>query len=328
MIKVIIYGTGAIANFLIEYIRYEKVKVVAYADSYSSDTQVRGVKVIKEKDIIKEEFDYIIIAFGNVRKGIENLSIIGIDPKKIIAYSPLADVRYYEKMFTICNEDARTYLNDDLLNDIFDLEPIKYHLCAMHTYKNYYEIIERDYVREQTLALISEEIKRKKIEGEVAELGVYKGEFSKKINSLFCDKIIYLFDTFEGFDGGDVKQDITLLTSNTELLKFKDTTAEAVLSSLPYPEKCIIKKGYFPDTFDLKDVKFSFVSIDVDLYQPILLGLKIFYPLLTKGGYIMIHDYNSEGYKGVKKAVIDYCDMNEVSYIPLPDNCGSIVITK
>lgn len=42
----------------------------------------------------------------------------------------------------------------------------------------------------------------------------------------------------------------------------------------------------------------------------------------------MIHDYNSEGYVGTKKAVDKYCAKNGISLLPIPDNCGTAIITK
>lgn len=328
MLDIIVYGTGAIANYITEYVNKKKARIVAYADSFQYGSEINGIKVINDEDILDETFHYIVIGFANVGKGFENLINLGVEKEKILAFTPMSDENYYDKLFNNCNSNLRSYLQDECIQEIFDLENIKYHLCAMHTYKNYTEIIGQDYVREQTFGLIAEEIQRKRVPGAVAELGVYKGDFAKKINKLFSDKKLYLFDTFEGFHNNDVSQDNTLLMKSTEYCKFKDTTIENVLQKMPYRDNCIIKQGYFPDSFDLGKETFAFVSIDVDLYQPILRGLEIFYPRLEKGGYIMVHDYNSGGYKGTKKAVIEYCDKNGISYVPLCDNCGSIVISK
>jgi O-methyltransferase len=70
------------------------------------------------------------------------------------------------------------------------------------------------------------------------------------------------------------------------------------------------------------------VSIDTDLYDPIYNGLQYFYPRLVKGGYIFIHDYNNDAYLGAKKAVQQFCAENNISFVPLPDSCGSAIITK
>jgi O-methyltransferase len=61
-----------------------------------------------------------------------------------------------------------------------------------------------DYIRLSTLELISFEIVKKDLKGNVAELGVYKGKFARYLNHFFPDRKLYLFDTFEGFDNRDV----------------------------------------------------------------------------------------------------------------------------
>ena len=53
-----------------------------------------------------------------------------------------------------------------------------------------------DYYRDSSLDLVSKIILENNIKGECAELGVYKGEFAKKINKVFPEKKLYLFDTF------------------------------------------------------------------------------------------------------------------------------------
>lgn len=179
-----------------------------------------------------------------------------------------------------------------------------------------------------TLRLISDEIYSNEIQGDVAELGVYKGEFSKYINESFKDKKFFLFDTFEGFNKEDINKEIENKYSNVTTNEFNDTSIDIVLNKMKFSENCIVKKGYFPKTaLDVKN-EFCFVSIDVDLYVPILEGLKYFYPRLLKGGYIMIHDYNSTRFFGTKQAVREYCKVNQISYVPINDLCGSIVITK
>lgn len=174
------------------------------------------------------------------------------------------------------------------------------------------------------LELMTREIKNYNIEGSAAELGVWKGDFAMMINHYLPDKKLYLFDTFEGFDERDAEVDRAEKFS-TASYDFSQTSEELVLSRMEHPENCIIRKGWFPDTAEGVDDKFCFVSLDTDLYQPILAGLKFFYPRLVKGGAIMIHDFNNKkDYPGVRQAVRDF----GVSYVCLPDACGSAVIVK
>ncbi|GCD09003.1 TylF/MycF/NovP-related O-methyltransferase [Clostridium tagluense] len=179
-----------------------------------------------------------------------------------------------------------------------------------------------------SLKLVCIEIKEKKIKGNVAELGVFRGDFSKKINRIFSDRTLYLFDTFQGFDEKDVELEIDNGYSNAVKGTFSDTSEMIVLNKMLYKDKCIIKKGYFPDSLNGLEDMFVFVSIDVDLYKPTYEGLQYFYNRLVKGGYIFIHDYNNLGYSGVKEAVKMFCKENDAVYFPLSDCHGSVVITK
>lgn len=182
--------------------------------------------------------------------------------------------------------------------------------------------------RVASLKLVSKEINGNGITGSVAELGVYTGEFAKKINTLFPDRNLYLFDTFNGFTEEDMKIENERKFSTLKAGEFTDTNIEIVLGKMEHSEKCIVKNGRFPmTTIGLED-NFAFVSIDVDLYEPIYEGLKYFYPRLNKGGYIFVHDYNSTRFHGVKAAVNDYKLQNEICSFPLNDLCGTLVITK
>ena len=178
------------------------------------------------------------------------------------------------------------------------------------------------------LELMSREIIRYKIDGAAAELGVYQGGFAKQINHFFPDKKLYLFDTFEGFDERDTSFDIKSGLRTRTPSDFSQTSEELVLSAMEHPENCIVRKGWFPDTAEGIDDTFCFVSLDADLYQPIIAGLKFFYPRLLHGGVIMIHDFNNSEYGGARKAVKEFCDDNRIGYVCIHDSCGSAVIVK
>lgn len=184
-----------------------------------------------------------------------------------------------------------------------------------------------DYVRLSTLELISYEISKKNLSGNIAELGVYKGRFARYINQYFPDRILYLFDTFKGFDDRDVISETKKKFSSGEQ-DFSDTSVEAVLKLMPFPQKCNPVIGFFPESAKRIDDSFVFVSLDADLYEPIYNGLQFFYPKLVSGGYIFIHDFNNDAYKGARKAVEQFCEEQKINYLPIPDVGGSAVILK
>lgn len=63
-----------------------------------------------------------------------------------------------------------------------------------------------DYVRFKT-DLVTAELDNS-LEGDVAELGVFKGDFAKHINRKFPDRKLYPFDTFEGFDEKEAENEL------------------------------------------------------------------------------------------------------------------------
>ncbi len=183
-------------------------------------------------------------------------------------------------------------------------------------------------IRLASLRLIATEINDRRLEGEVAELGVYKGRFASEINRLFPNKKLYLFDTFEGFNNEDIKVERNHGNSRAKVGDFSDTNMELVREKLPYKEQAVFIKGYFPESIKKDLPSFCFVSLDTDLYKPTYEGLKVFYPKLVKGGIIIIHDYNSSQFPGVKDAVKEFCKENDISLVPLCDMHGSAVIVK
>jgi O-methyltransferase len=70
------------------------------------------------------------------------------------------------------------------------------------------------------------------------------------------------------------------------------------------------------------------VSLDTDLFEPVYQGLLFFYPKLVPGGYIFIHDFNNDAYKGAREAVEKFCREQKINYLPIPDLGGSAVIVK
>ena len=69
--------------------------------------------------------------------------------------------------------------------------------------------------------------------------------------------------------------------------------------------------GMFPESINensnVADLRFSFVNLDVDLYESTLQALEFFYPRLTAGGRLVSHNYglkftNGGDTPGVKEA--------------------------
>jgi O-methyltransferase len=184
-----------------------------------------------------------------------------------------------------------------------------------------------DYIRYSALGLCFEQILENNVAGNVAEVGVYKGDFAMRLNLLFRDRKLYLFDTFEGFAPSDVKfdQQEGFSEGNQD---FSATTLARVKVRMPYPDQCEFRKGLFPSTVEGLEDQFCFVSLDADLFTPIYEGLKYFYPRLSRGGYVFVHDFNNEEYKGARAAVLQFTKEQKIGYIPIPDSGGTAILTK
>ena len=69
--------------------------------------------------------------------------------------------------------------------------------------------------------------------------------------------------------------------------------------------------------------------LDADRYQATLDGLDFFYPRLSPGGFIFVHDYHSpESDQGAARAVDHFFRDKPEWPVELPDRDGSVVIRK
>lgn len=304
----------------------KNVKIIAYLLSEGKG-EIGGIPIISFENLKDFEYEYIVVAFGNTVKGIEILRNIGIPVDKIIGYA-YSGLSYDENVIqNECNKLVKDRIRNSLVPTIFDLPEKQYFLCGMNVAEET-ELIRRDFVREQTMVFLAKEINRRNIEGSVAEIGVSRGEFAWKINYLFPNRKIYLFDTFEGLPPIDKNKAIEIGWGEKQYaMEEKGTVPEDVLNRMPYKSMCVIKQGIFPDTFDV-DENFAFVSLDIDFYATIRSGLERIYPKLSKGGYIMVHDFHNLSFIESRNAIIDFCEENDVPYVPIPDYGGSAVIVK
>lgn len=185
-----------------------------------------------------------------------------------------------------------------------------------------------DNVRYLQMGLLAQELERRGVEGAIAELGVFRGDFTRLIARAFNNRKYYLFDTFEGFDAEQISQDAARFDAKGH--DFSDTSVERVLARVDADATCemIVRQGLFPDTAKGLEEQFAFVSIDVDLYEPTLEGLRYFYPRMAKGGYIMVHDLMADRYRGCREAIYAFCEAEGLTFVPLPDAICSALLVK
>jgi len=67
--------------------------------------------------------------------------------------------------------------------------------------------------------------------------------------------------------------------------------------------------------------------MDADLYNPTKAGLEFFYPRLSPGGVILVHDYNYK-WEGLMKAVDEFVLTLPETPVLSPDLDSTIMIIK
>ena len=150
----------------------------------------------------------------------------------------------------------------------------------------------------------------RKLSGQYAEVGVYKGSSAKMICEAKGDKPLYLFDSFEGIPHRDK------IDTQYTREQFRAKPA-AVKKRLAKYKNVHIYKGVFPGTAGpIKDKEFAFVHLDVDVYKSTKDCLEFFYEKMQKGGVILVHDYSQDG--GLQKAVDEFFEDKLEEIIELP----------
>jgi tetratricopeptide (TPR) repeat protein len=163
------------------------------------------------------------------------------------------------------------------------------------------------------------------VPGEMAELGVYRGNSAAVLAhyARASGRQLYLFDTFEGFDARDL--------AGVDRDRDEDftRTSRELVREVVGDEGVVYAQGHFPQSIpaDIAD-RFAVVHLDCDLYAPMQAGLAFFYPRLAPGGLMLLHDYSSGYFPGAKQAIDEFVGTIPENLVLLPDKSGSAVIRK
>ena len=307
--KILIFGAGYYGRICKAHIEKDEQDVLAgFLDNAEEkpsilDKNGRDIPVYSPDAITGLEYDLIIIS--------------NINPAQIREIQQqLRELNVPESKVQVLFE------NKDLLTRVMQNSP------------PYYD--EASDSRVSWLRNYAQYVNEKHLPGNIAECGVWIGEFARFINKYFPDKTLYLFDTFTGFDSRDLETERNLGDANFLNGEFNDGQhfstvvpyEHAVLAKMIYPERCVLKKGYFPDTAEGLEDQFCFVNLDMDLYRPMLEGLRFFYGRMCDGGVILLHDYFHPELPGVRQAVADFeRERQEVlCKVPIGDFCSIAVI--
>ena len=234
-------------------------------------------------------------------------------------------IQFYNKNFiknfikyiliNIFNRNNRELVFRSSIND----KQIKYGLLRS---SESFSMIGRERLR--NIRELIHEIKINKIDGDLIEAGIWRGGVIIYMRACLLafnlDKKVFGADSFEGLpeiddekypadkiykkilkngiDKGLIVQENEVL-DNLNIFGFKDT-------------KSILIKGWFEKSlYDQRIKKLSLIRIDGDMYKSTYEALKILYPKLSYGGFVVIDDYGL-GSKSCKKAVDEFRLKNKI----------------
>jgi O-methyltransferase len=163
------------------------------------------------------------------------------------------------------------------------------------------------------------------IPGDLAEIGVYKGNTARILAEAARagGRRLYLFDTFGGFDAADFN------ASEPASASFRDTSLAAVKEFVGTSSVEFIV-GRFPDSLSgiaMPD-RFAIVHLDCDLYKPTAAALDYFYPRLSAGGLLILHDYSSGHWSGCAQAIDEFLKDKPDRPVLMPDKSGTAIVVK
>lgn len=311
-----VWGTGCGASELIEA-GLEPERITAFVDSFPMGAAFLNRPVLLPEQLPLDNCELLIITARHADAIGNRCRELGILEEKCLFMKN-------NMVLTDRNTDctcAKDILGEDLLKRLLP----KHRLVPTPTQLADSLLPEQelgnDYVRLATLELLCRRLAE--VPGAAAELGVYRGFFARCINLSLPERRLYLFDSFEGF--AEEAQ-----ASEAFQAAHRNTAAEKVLSIMPFPERIIVKPGFFPESLHGLEDRFCLVSLDVDFYRTTLEGLRYFWPRLEKGGYLLLHDWGSPKLPGVAKALADFeAELGQrLPAVPLCDVGGTLILCK
>lgn len=190
-------------------------------------------------------------------------------------------------------------------------------------------------------------VEQNNIKGDIVECGVWKGgsmmAVAETLNYLRkTDRSLYLYDTFEGmsepteFDktyyGKSASELLSAEGNKTKNSVWAYSTLDTVkkgMESTHYPnEKIKYIKGKVEDTIPSTiPQNIAILRLDTDWYESTRHELIHLFPLLQKGGVLILDDYGH--WQGARKAVDEYIYENDIPILlNRIDETGRIAIKQ
>lgn len=165
----------------------------------------------------------------------------------------------------------------------------------------------------------------------IAEVGVFRGGgtyfLAESCARLKLNASINSFDTFEGHSQEDLsspKDDTKTHTAG----HFSGVSFEDVEEYLKEFQNVKLHKGRFQDqSHRIEKLEFSFVHLDVDIYEPTVYALNFFAKRMRPGGIIVVDDYGFATCPGIPVAIEEFTAAHK-EFVSLVQLTGQCVLVK
>lgn len=163
--------------------------------------------------------------------------------------------------------------------------------------------------RLKTLWLLTQNLNKQNIQGDIVECGVRDGGSAAILAAAMGNRKIWLYDSFQGLpqtvhkDGERAKQEIGKAVGSIGKVH------EAMRRVGVDQDRCVIVEGWFENTFRNEKAlpnKVALLHCDADFYKPTLLTLRTFYHRIPRGGYVVLDDF--AGWEGQRIAFYEFCE--------------------
>lgn len=177
--------------------------------------------------------------------------------------------------------------------------------------------------------LMNSLLQTRDLNGEVWELGVYKGGTALLLRRMLerlslrpgSGIVLRLFDTFGGMPATDKVRDVHSAGD------FADTSLEAVRSLVGGESWIDYRQGIVPASFGGLDCcAIRFAHIDLDIYEAIHAACAFVYPRLVPGGMMVFDDYGFWSCPGARAAVDEFFVNKREAPFALPT--GQALVAK
>jgi len=166
------------------------------------------------------------------------------------------------------------------------------------------------------------------LDGDIFEAGVGSGGSARLIlDCLLRQKVrktLWLFDTFEGYQKIDCKQD----GAHVQIDQCRGKSYEEVERLLANQIVAVkLIKGLIPATLgEAKTNKICFAHIDVNLYEPTLAATEFCLQRLVPGGIMVFDDYCWPATYSARKAIDEACGAVGQTIICVPESTQAFLI--